>query len=266
MRTAISSWLSKVRTFFLRIPSLWPPSLRTLRDSVCTSLLALRQALASWEHYQAQQRDLEEVIAQHLQRMKKAAVLPPLPPKPRQRGRGANEPRFDVRAALYYVTGVDLTELDGIAEVTALVVVSEIGLDMSRFPSVKHFCAWLGLCPKVKKTGGRVVSSRTRPGKGQAARALLLAARALWHSPTPLGAFLRRLKARLGAPAATTATAHKLARLLYRTLRSGQPPAKETAEAYAERQRQQAVAAVLKKARRLGLQVVAPGEVAEPPA
>ncbi len=229
-------------------------------------LLAVRQALASWEHYQAQQRDLEEVIAEHLRRMKKAAVLPPLPPKPRQRGRGANEPRFDVRAALYYVTGVDLTELDGIAEVTALVVVSEIGLDMSRFPSVKHFCAWLGLCPKVRKTGGQVVSSRTRPGKGRAARALLLAARALWRSPTPLGAFLRRLKARLGAPAATTATAHKLARLLYRTLRSGQLPAKETAEAYAERQRQQAVAAVLKKARRLGLQVVAPGEVAEPPA
>jgi transposase len=229
-------------------------------------LLALRQALASWEHYQTQQRELEEVIARHLHQMKKATVLPPLPPKPRQRGRGANEPRFDVRTALYYVTGVDLTELDGIAEVTALVVVSEIGLDMSRFPSVKHFCAWLGLCPKMKKTGGRVVSSRTRPGKGRAARALLLAARALWHSPTPLGAFLRRLKARLGAPAATTATAHKLARLLYQTLHSGQLPAKETAAAYAERQRQQAVAAVLQKARRLGLQVVAPGEVMEPPA
>jgi len=260
-----------------------PQALARLRDKHCKNptdtfaralhgswreehLLALRQALASWEHYQAQQRDLEEVIARHLQRMKKTTALPPLAPKPRQRGRGANEPRFDVRAALYYVTGVDLTELDGIAEVTALVVVSEIGLDMSRFPSVKHFCAWLGLCPKVKKTGGRVVSSRTRPGKGRAARALLLAARALWHSPTPLGAFLRRLKARLGAPAATTATAHKLARLLYQTLRSGQLPARETAAAYAERRRQQAVAGVLKKARRLGLQVVEPGEVVEPPA
>jgi transposase len=229
-------------------------------------LLALRQALASWEHYQAQQRELEGVIAKHLHTMKKEQVLPPLPPKPRLRGREANEPRFDVRTALYYVTGVDLTELDGIAEVTALVVVSEIGLDMSRFPSVKHFCAWLGLCPKWKKTGGRVVSSRTRKGKGRAARALLLAARALWHSQTALGSFLRRLKARLGAPAATTATAHKLARVLYQTLRRGQLPAKESAAAYAERQRQQAAAAVLKKARRLGLQVMAPGERAEPPA
>jgi transposase len=228
-------------------------------------LLALRQALASWEHYQRQQRELEELIAAQLWHMRKAQVLPPLPPKPRQRGRGANEPRFDVRQALYYVTGVDLTELDGIAEVTALVVVSEIGLDMSRFPTVKHFCAWLGLCPRWRKSGGRVISSRTRPGKGRAARALLLAARSLWHSRTPLGSFLRRLKARLGAPQATTATAHKLARLLYRALQTGRVPAKESEAVYAERLRQQAVASLQKKALRLGLQVVAPGEVVEPP-
>jgi transposase len=127
-------------------------------------VLALRLGLASWQHYQAQQRELEEVIARQLRQLKKAQDLPPLPPKPRQRGRTANEPRFDVRTALYYVTGVDLTALDGIAEVTALVVVSEIGLDMSRFPTVKHFCAWLGLCPlptaeKVGRTG--IVESDT---------------------------------------------------------------------------------------------------------
>jgi transposase len=258
-----------------------PQALARLRDKHCKNsrdtfaralagvwraehLLALRLALGSWEHYVRQQRELEEVIAQHLHAMKKAQVLPPLPPKPRQRGRGANEPRFDVRAALYYVTGVDLTELDGIAAVTALVVVSEVGLDMSKFPSVKHFCAWLGLCPRWKKTGGRVISSRTRQGKGRAARALLLAARALWHSRTPLGAFLRRLKARLGPPAATTATAHKLARLLYQTLKSGQLPAKESEAAYAARQHEQAVKAVTKTALRLGLRVVAPEELVEP--
>ncbi len=172
-------------------------------------VLTLRQALASWQHYQAQQRELEEAIARHLHRMKKTTALPPLLPKPRRRSRAANEPRFDVRTALYYVTGVDLTELDGIADVTALVVVSEIGLDMSRFPSAKHFCAWLGLCPRVKKSGGRVLSSRTRKGKGAAARALCLAARSLWRSPTALGALLRRWKARLGAPAAITAVAHR---------------------------------------------------------
>jgi transposase len=225
-------------------------------------LFALRQALASWEHYQAQQRDLEEQLARQVHRMKKSKELPPLPPKPRQRGRKPNEPRFDVRAALYYVTGVDVTELDGIDAVTALVVVSEIGLDRSKFPSVNHFCAWLGLCPRVKKTGGRVISSRTRKGKGRAARALCLAARSLWHSKGALGAFQRRLKARLGPPMAVTATAHKLARQLYHTLKTGKVPTKETEEAYAARQRQQAVEALRKKARRLGLTVVGPdGEV-----
>lgn len=226
-------------------------------------LLALRQALASWQHYQTQQRELEEVIARHLQHMKKTTALPPLVPKPRRRSRAANEPRFDVRSALYYVTGVDLTEVDGIAEVTALVVVSEIGLDMSRFPSVKHFCAWLGLCPRLKKSGGRVLSSRTRKGKGPAARALCLAARSLWRSPTALGALLRRWKARLGAPAAITAVAHKLARLLYQTLKTGKLPTPETAAAYAARQREQAVATLRKKASRLGLRVVATDETVE---
>jgi hypothetical protein len=103
--------------------------------------LALQQAWDSWQHYQTQLRAVEEAIHKQLQRLKKSQQLSPLPPKPRQRGRQPNDPRFDVRAALYYVTGVDLTELEGIADVTALVVVSEIGLDMSRFATVKHFCA-----------------------------------------------------------------------------------------------------------------------------
>src|SRR5207245_188829 len=161
--------------------------------------LALGQALASWQHYQGQLRELEEVISKQLHRMKKTSELASLPPLPRVRSRSANEPRFDVRAALYYVTGVDLTALDGIKAVTALVVVSEIGLDMSRFPSVKHFCAWLGLCPRVKKSGVRVLSSRTRKGKGRAARAFLLGARSLWRSHSALGGYLRRMKGRLGA-------------------------------------------------------------------
>lgn len=236
-------------TFARALHGLWQPE----------QLFALGQALASWEHYQQQQRDLEEQIAQQLHRMKKAQELPPLRPEPRGRGRKPNEPRFDVRAALYYVTGVDVTELEGIDALTALVVISEIGLDMTRFPTVKHFCAWLGLCPRLKKTGGRVISSRTRPGKGRAAPALCLAARSLWQSRGALGAFQRRLKGRLGPPMAVTATAHKLARQLYQALKTGSLPTPETAAAYEARQRQQAVQALKKKARRLGLEVVGPG-------
>src|SRR6516225_5363415 len=185
------------------------------------ALFALQQAWGSWQHYQMQLRAVEDVIQQQLHQMKKSCELPPLPPKPRQRGRHPNDPRFDVRAALYYVTGVDLTELEGIADVTALVVVSAIGLDRSRFPSVKPFCAWLGLCPVVKQSGRtrkgkkKIKSAQARRGRGRAAQALCLAANSLWKNRSALGSFLRRLKARLGPQKAVMATAHKLARPVY---------------------------------------------------
>jgi hypothetical protein len=233
------------------------------------ALFALQQAWDSWRHYQEQARAVEGVIHQQLLRMKASKQLPPLPARPRQRGRRPNDPRFDVRLALYHVTGVDLTELEGIAEVTALVVVSEVGLDMSRFPSVKHFCAWLGLCPLVRQSGRtkkgqkKVKSARTRHGRGRAAQALCLAASSLWQSRCALGSFLRRLKARLGPQKAVTATAHKLARLLYRALESGALPAKVSAADYEKAQHERAVAALKKKARRLGLVVT---EHTPPPA
>src|SRR5262249_30146495 len=151
------------------------------------ALFALQQAWDTWQHYQEQVRAVEEVIQKQLQRLKKSQELPPLPPRPRQRGRQPNDPHFDVRTALYYVTGVDLTELEGIAELTALVVFSEIGLDMSRFPRVKHFCDWPGLCPLVRQSGRtkagkkKVKSAQTRRGRGRAAQALCLAASSLWQ-------------------------------------------------------------------------------------
>src|SRR5262249_23192103 len=188
--------------------------------------------------YQTQLRAVEEVTQQPLHRLKKSGELPPLPRKPRLRGRQPNDPRFDVRAALYYVTGVDLTELEGIADVTALVVVSEIGLDRSRCPTVKHFCAWLGLCPLVKQSGRtkkgkkKIKSAQTRRGRGRAAQALCLAANSPWKHLSALGSFLRRLKARLGPPKAVMATAHKLARQVYQTLKSGLLPAQMSAAVY----------------------------------
>jgi transposase len=226
------------------------------------ALFALQQAWDSWQHYQTQLRAVEEVIRQQLHRLKKSSELPPLPYKPRVRSRQPNDPRFDVRAALYYVTGVDLTELEGIGDVTALVVVSEIGLDMSRFPTVKHFCAWLGLCPVVKQSGRtrkgkkKIKSAQARRGRGRAAQALCLAANSLWKNQSALGSFLRRLKARLGAPKAVLATAHKLARLVYQTLKTGVLPAAVSAAEYAAAQQARAVEAVKKKARRLGLVVL----------
>jgi transposase len=130
-----------------------------------------------WDAYQEAIADLDTVIEAHLKTMRRTTELPPLPPRPRVRGRKPHDPGFDVRAALYYATGVDLTAVEGIDEVHALTLVSELGTDFTRWPTVKHFASWLGLCPCWRKTGGKVKSSRTRVGKNRAGRGLRRAAR-----------------------------------------------------------------------------------------
>jgi transposase len=219
-------------------------------------LFALRQAHEAWQFYQKQLDKVEEQIQQQLARMKQDRALPPLKPRPRTSGRKPNQPRFDVRTALYYVVGIDLTEIEGIAELTALTIISEIGPDVSRFATVKHFCSWLGLCPQLKKTGGRVKSSRTRPGANRAAVAFRLAANSLYASKGALGAFLRRQKGRLGAPQAVTATAHKLARIVYLALKHGLAYVRQSQQEYEAKVREQQIKGVQRRARQLGLEVI----------
>ena len=129
-----------------------------------------------------------------------------------------NEPRFELRSPLHQLTGVDLTQIDAIGPYTALRLVSEIGTDMTRWPTAKHFTAWLTLAPRNKVSGGRLLSSRTQPSANRAAAALRLAAMSVGRTQTALGAFYRRLAYRVGKAKAITATARKLAILVYRTL------------------------------------------------
>jgi transposase len=219
-------------------------------------LFALRQAYEAWQFYQKQLDTADVQIQEQRARMKQNRALPPLKPRPRTKGRRPNHPRFDVRTALDYGVGIDLTEIEGIEEMTALTLISEIGPEVSRFATVKHFCSWLGLCPQIKKSGGRVRSSRTRPGVNRAAAALRLAAHGLHASKGALGAFLRRKKSHLGAPQAVTATAHKLARIVYLALKHGIAYVRETQEQYEAKMRDQQIKTVKRKARKLGLEVI----------
>jgi transposase len=196
-------------------------------------LLELRCNLTLWEKYQEVIATVDVAIAEQLRSMRRHSDLPPLEPRIRVRGRRPHDPRFDVRTALYYVTGVDLTAIEGLDELHALTLVSELGTDFSKWPTVKHFTCWLGLCPNWKKTGGKVQSSHTRHGKNRAARALRLGAWALMRSKSYLGAYLRRQRSRLGAPKAITALAHKLARIIYNLIRYGVAYMRQTEEAYA---------------------------------
>lgn len=215
----------------------------------------LRLCLKMWDAYQDAIADLDRTIDSHLVTMRRATALPPLPKQTRVRGRKPHDPRFDVREALYRATGVDLTAIEGIDAIHALTLVSELGSDFTKWPTVKHFTSWLGLCPNWKKTGGKVQSSRTRLGKNRAAHALRLAAWGLIRSTSYLGAYLRRQRSRLGAPKAVTATAHKLARIVYHLMRYGLAYVKQTEGAYAEQVRQRLEEQFRRRAKELGYEV-----------
>ena len=219
-------------------------------------LCELRSCLAMWEKYQEVIAELDTAIAAQLRTMRQESPLPPLPPKPRVRGKKPHDPKFNVREALYYVTGVDLTAIEGIDEIHALTLVGELGTDFTKWPTVKHFTSWLGLCPNWKKTGGQVKSSQTRKGKNRAAGALRLAAWALIRSHSYLGAYLRRQRSRLGAPKAITATAHKLARIIYNLMRFGLEYTRREEAAYAEQVRQRLEKQLHRRAKELGFAVV----------
>ena len=151
---------------------------------------------------------------------------------------------------------MDLTRIDGIDGFTVLKVISEIGTDLTKWPSAKHFASWLGLSPDHRITGGRVLSSKTKPSASRTAAALRLAAHGLHRSDSALGAFLRRKKAQMGAPKAITATAHKLARLSYSMLRYGQEYADAGAAYYESQYQQRALRAAMRRAAQLGYQLV----------
>jgi transposase len=196
-------------------------------------LSELRSSVVMWEKHLEVIAELDTEIEKHLQVMRRTSELPPLSVKPRVRGKKPHDPKFHVRSALYYITGIDITLIEGIDEIHALTLISELGTDMTKWPTVKHFTSWLGLCPQFKKTGGKVKSSKTRRGPNRAARAFRLAAWGLMRSKSYLGAFLRRKRAHLGAPKAITATAHKLARIFYTIMRYGIEYQKRDEAAYA---------------------------------
>jgi transposase len=151
---------------------------------------------------------------------------------------------------------VDLTRIDSINVVVAQTVISEVGLDMSRWKTEAHFASWLGLCPDNRISGDKVLSKGTRHVINRAATALRMAATTLLRSRSYLGAQYRRLRTRLGAPKAITAMAHKLARLVYRMLKYGQDYVDKGMQYYEDRHRRQQIELLQKSAAKLGLQIV----------
>jgi transposase len=220
--------------------------------------LALKQALQLYEFYQKQLRACEEQIEACLRSQPDQSQGAPLPASQRTRRRRPekNEVRFGARELLFQMAGVDLTALEGISETTALVILSELGPDLSAFPHEKNFVSWLGLCPQHRGSAGKIFKRRTRPGANRVARALRMAAQGCHHAKNALGAFYRRIQARAGGPQAIVATARKIAERVYRLLKYGQEYVRQSVDAYEANYQARQAEALAKKAASLGYQLV----------
>jgi hypothetical protein len=148
-----------------------------------------------------------------------------------------------------------LGQIDGVDEVTIQKVLSEIGTDMSKWPTEKHFASWLRLCPNNKVTGGKVKQRGVQPTTNRASTALRVAASSLKHSDSALGAYYRRIRTRSGAPAAVTATAHKLARIIYAMLKQRKPYHDFGAVYYEQQYRERVLRNLNRQAARLGFRL-----------
>jgi transposase len=184
-------------------------------------LFVMKQNLGLYDAIQRQVSDCDGEIERHLAALT-ALLDPPVAPLPAARSRRKarnNEPRFEIRQPLHVLSGVDLSQIDGIGPYNALRIISEIGTDMSRWATQSHFVSWLTLAPKNRVSGGKLLSSRTQPSANRTATILRMVAMTLGRTQTALGAFYRRLAFRVGKAKAITATARKLGLLIYRCLK-----------------------------------------------
>jgi transposase len=227
-------------------------------------LFALRQAYDLYHFHHDQIAQCDVMIEAELHRLPDQAGVKPFTAKPRRCGRKSNDLAFDAGRPLFRALGVDLTEIEGIDVGTALVILAEIGVDVSRFPTEKHFASWLGVCPRQYESNGTKKKRGPRKGKNRVAIALRMAAQVLGRTQSPLGMFYRRIKGRIGGRGAVTATAHKLARLVYQMLKYGTEYVKRSLVDYEAKLRAQLERQLKAKAAKLGFWLV-PRPVAPTP-
>lgn len=216
-------------------------------------LFALKQALALYDFYQHCIEECDTEIEHAVAALNIDRPIPEAPlPKPKHRGKMPNAPAFDVRRALYQLTGTDLTQIHGIGPFLALRLVGECGTDLSRWPTAKHFTSWLTLSPGCKISGGKVLSAHTRKTSNRVTVALRLAAVTVGKSHTALGAFYRRLAARIGNAKAVTATARKIAVLFYNAMRFGMDYRDPGADYYEQQYRNRVIKQLHRRAAQFG--------------
>ncbi len=250
-----------------KLAELSDPRVHASREEIARSLegnwrpellFVLQQEVEMYDTYQRRIDECDHRLQKQLASFTDS--VPSRPPEAKPPGKKArpakNAPQFDLSSELQRIAGIDLTRIDGIDVMVAQTLLTEVGLDMSKWKTEAHFASWLGLCPDNRISGDKVLSRGTRRVVNRAATALRQAANTLIRSRSYLGAQYRRLRTKLGAPKAITAMAHRLARLVYRMLKYGQQYVDKGTEYYDQRYRWQQLQLLRKKAARLGLQVV----------
>ena len=219
-------------------------------------LFALRQALELYDYCHKQLQDCDVRLEACLRGFADKSKGAETPPNLRRQNRRTNDVKFEARTLLFRMAGVDLTVLEGISEATALVILSEIGTDVSKFAHEKNFVSWLGLCPQHRGSAGKIFSRRIRRGANRTARALRMAAQGCHHAKNALGAFYRRIQSRCGGAKAVVATARKLAERVYRLLKYGYEYVRQSEAAYQNAYHQKLEKSLAKKAASLGYKLV----------
>jgi len=220
-------------------------------------LFALKQSLELFDSYQKQIEACHQQIADHLRSLEsKADPAAGLKPARTTKKKRRNQPDFNIREEAFRISGVDLTEIDSIHESAALGLLAEIGVDLSPWKTEKHFASWLTLCPNNKISGGKVLHRSTRKSASRARDILRLCAQSLLVSRSALGAYCRRMCARLGKPKGIIAAAHKLALLVYRMLKFGRRYVDIGQEQYEEKYKERALKQLARKAQHFGFQLV----------
>lgn len=235
-------------------------------------LLSLKHALEAYDFFHRQALECEEAIEQMLNKWEKdwTKTQEPAQDQPSIRhasknGRGVQKKTkynlspyyFEAETVLERVLGVNLLDIPGFDVNGVIKILGEIGLDMSKWPDAKNFSSWLGLSPGNKISGGKILSGRTKPSANRAAQALRMAANALYRSKTALGAYFRRMRARLGAPKAITAAAHKLARILYVMLKERKSFTEAGQDTYEQAYKERQLYSLKRRAQELGYDLVA---------
>jgi hypothetical protein len=224
----------------------------TWRDE---QLFILQQMLDLYDYYTTKLGECDAHLERQFAAMKPrfesdepSAKLPPV----KRGSKSKNMPNYDARAHLLRITGVDLVGVMGISASIAQTIIAEIGTDMSQFPTVKHFCSWLGLAPHNDISGGRVLRWRTMKVVNHASQAFRQAAQSVARSDSSFGAYFRSMRARLGPQQATVATAHKIARVVYHLLKYREVFQAESAAEYERQRRERELKHLTRRASKLG--------------